>query len=1484
MSARTRGFTIAVALLVAAASYSGIGARQGIERPNARPGQTATQLADGRWLILGSDGVNDDSRILDAESGSTVRLAGHATRLWHTATLLPDGSVLILGGINERGQTLAAPEVFDPATGQFTPIDGAVAARRARHTATLLTDGRVLLVAGDVEPGGATAEVWDPRSRNAYPVPPPAGNRRNHHSQLLADGRVLVEGGVDASGRTVEAREIFEPGADVFWPSEATAVESPAATLTGSYPVDGGVNVSPDVRIALRFGEPIDARSLRDATVAVDASGTRVQARVVVAEGGRLIFVTPSASFTEGASVSLIAEGLQTRSGAAVAPARLGFTIASPDLPAEAPRPHDPEVWVPRNSKWRSERGESEWKRLAPLQAPKGVTALAGQVLRLDGRPLSDVTLEIEGHAVRSDRTGRFLLTLNGVKGGWHELVIEGRTANRAAQRFGRFEYGLSLVKDRTNILPFTIWMPVLDSTNAVRIESPTRAETVITTPYIPGLELHLPAGATITDEDGKTVREISITPIPVDRTPFPLPNGVQVPVYFTIQPGGAYVRVPSQGAYRRGAWLVYPNYAARPVGERLPFWFYDPAENGWHVYGFGKVSGDGRQVLPDRGTYLYEFTGAMIGVERDPPADPPADGDDDGDPVDLATGLFIMDNVDLYLPDVIPIVLKRTYRTNDDGVRPFGVGTQHPYDMWFDNQVAFQEADLILPDATRIHYVRTSPGSGLTGAVYQHTTTPTAFYGSTVTYTGTGWELKMKDGTVYIFDIEAPLQSIRDRFGNTVTITRTGGSLGNIAKITSPNGRYIEFTYDTSNRITQATDNAGRTVTYTYDAAGCLSTVTNANGGVTEYTYDAAHRLLTAEDPRNIVYLENEYDTAGRVIRQTQANGGEYEFDYTLNGSGQVTQTDITNPRGFVRRVVFNSARYATADTVALGQSEEQAAAYTRVSGSQMLETMTDELGRVTKFQYDSKQNATSATRLFGTSDASTTTFTYDSTYNRLTSHTDPLNHTTSIAYDALGTLQSVTTALSHQWTFGSNSAGQIVSMTTPLSKTKTIGYEYGDAVSVTTPLGHTTNSFVDGAGRVVRITDARGAATRFEYNAVNQVTKAIDPLGGETTFTYDANGNLLTLTDARGKTTTWTYDNMDRVATRTDPLNRQESFTYDVNSNLISWTDRKGQVTSYAYDALDRQTFIGFGTTGNPPAYTNTITTTYDAGNRVTQVVDSAAGTITRSYDLLDRVTQEATPEGTVNYTYDAADRRATMTVAGQTVISYTYDNADRLTAVTQGTSTVSIAYDSADRRTSLTLPNGIVVEYGYDDDSHLAALTYKNNGATIGTLTYAYDANGSRTAIGGTYARSNLPAALISATYDDANEIATWGGASFAYDANGNLTSDAARSYTWNARNELVGISGGVSASFEYDAFGRRRSKTVSGAATQFLYDGANLVQEPRVRNPRGQSPDRARHGRIFPANGCQQHAPLSKRCARKCNRSDRWERKCANGVHV
>ena len=117
------------------------------------------------------------------------------------------------------------------------------------------------------------------------------------------------------------------------------------------------------------------------------------------------------------------------------------------------------------------------------------------------------------------------------------------------------------------------------------------------------------------------------------------------------------------------------------------------------------------------------------------------------GEPVDLPTGLFSHSKTDLSVPDVMPINLTRTYATEDANSRPFGVGATHPYEifLWSANQ--YQEADLILLDQSRIHYVRTSPGTDFQTAVFEHRApdatcptcvgSPAKYYGSKIVYAG---------------------------------------------------------------------------------------------------------------------------------------------------------------------------------------------------------------------------------------------------------------------------------------------------------------------------------------------------------------------------------------------------------------------------------------------------------------------------------------------------------------------------------------------------------------------------------------------------------------------------------------------------------------------------------------------------------------------------------------------------------------------------
>ena len=1418
------------------------------------PGQSITLLPDGRLLKIGgleNDGPVAIARFESARTGSVApaSISLQRGRAWHTATMLPDGQILIVGGVGADGQVVDTAELLRVETNSSEAIGASGLTPRVYHTATLLTDGQVLLAGGLSGSAKAlkSAELWDFRTRAATRLSSRLRNARyNHTARLLANGNIFLYGGADDAGKSVNDGEEYIATSHRFRLSYSLFDQrrEVAPGIADSLPANGSAEAPLDALIALRFSKPLRPETVDTEAVQLTGPQGAVGIKIVPAEGGMLAFISPTTLLFPGATYTLSVSGPLDEGGDALAFASVAFTTLRLDGPVDL---SDGEEWIPDESNfrddWSSHRKDSPWQSLPSLQAEPGVTALAGQVLRLNGRPLPNVTLSIADRTALTDKTGRFLLTH--ISAGHQSMVIDGRSADKSGKSYCMFDVGVDIEAGKTNKLSYTSWLPLEDTKHATRLEVPTSKEIIATTPRIPGLEVRIPEGVVLRTQHGHPLTVLSLTPIPLDRTPFPLPDGAKL--FFSPQGHGAKVEA-ADGGESKGVRIIFPNISRLAPGLKVDLMTYTSGR-GWFTYGQGQVTDDGKQIVPDPGVEFHRLgcLQMILGNPNLAPSEGPPPGScaKDGDPVDLFTGLFLHYQTDLALPDTLPIALTRTYRPRDSASRIFGIGTSHSYDMFLVGDYS-SYAEVVLPDGARVRFNRTSSGTGYVDGVFEHAATPTEFYKSKLTWNNTlfGWDLKFKDGSLWQFKVyntqigPPVLVLIQDRYNNSLSIARDTNR--KITKITSPNGRWLEFSYDASNRVSQIKDNIGRTVGYQYDASGRLWKITDPAGGVTEHTYDASHRMLTVKDARGIVHVTNEYNANGRVTKQTMADGGIYQFAYTLNGSGQVTQTEVTNPRGILRRVTFNASGYTLTDTYAVGRPEQQGVTYVWESGTNKVLSKIDPLGRATAYTYESNGNLASITYLAGTADAVTTSFTYESMFNQAATISGPLNHSSSYEYNSKGEVIRETDALGNQYTFAYNAAGQMISVTNPLQHTTQFVYDQGDLIKVIDPLGHSSDQFTDAAGRIISETDSSGRTVRYEYDALDRLTRVTDPLQGVTLYSYDANGNLASVTDARGKITSYTYDNMNRLATRTDPLLRVVSYEYDLTGNITKITDRRGKVTTFTYDGVNRATFAGFGTTtsGGTTTHESTVTFTYEAagcgcggtGGRLTQLVDSVSGTISYTYDNFDQVISETTSQGTVSYSYDSMGRKTSMTVAGQPTVNYAYDNNDRLTQITQGSATVSFTYDNSGRETSITLPNGVVTEYGYNAASQLTGLTYKKSGNVLGNLTYEYDAAGQITKVGGTFARTDLPQAVSSTNYNSGNHQTGFGSQTLTYDLNGNLTSDGTNTFTWNARDQLISISGpGLNASFQYDGIGRRISKTVNSSTTSSLYDGLNVVQE-------------------------------------------------------
>ena len=161
---------------------------------------TATLLPDGRVLIAGGFATGphalSSAEIFDPTAGTFSPAAPMATgRAAQTATLLADGRVLLTGGSSDNWNVfLASAEIYNPSTGTFSSTGRMAASRADLDTATLLTDGRVLVTGGqgDSNLDLSSAEVWDPKSGGFGPTGPMMTGRAGQTATLLADGRVLV--------------------------------------------------------------------------------------------------------------------------------------------------------------------------------------------------------------------------------------------------------------------------------------------------------------------------------------------------------------------------------------------------------------------------------------------------------------------------------------------------------------------------------------------------------------------------------------------------------------------------------------------------------------------------------------------------------------------------------------------------------------------------------------------------------------------------------------------------------------------------------------------------------------------------------------------------------------------------------------------------------------------------------------------------------------------------------------------------------------------------------------------------------------------------------------------------------------------------------------------------------------------------------------------------------------------------------------------
>jgi RHS repeat-associated protein len=719
--------------------------------------------------------------------------------------------------------------------------------------------------------------------------------------------------------------------------------------------------------------------------------------------------------------------------------------------------------------------------------------------------------------------------------------------------------------------------------------------------------------------------------------------------------------------------------------------------------------------------------------------------------------------------------------------------------------------------------------------------------YRNLIGYPSGYMKLVFSSGAYNVFDAQGNLVEQVDSRGNKLTVARTAS--GAIVGISDSFGRSLDVT--TTSRTVEGyahrlmdsvTDAAGNMVEYSYDTLGLLNAVTwsDASGAsnTVAYTYNAVGILNSIVDARGIVRTINTYDAKLRVTEQSHEDGGTFHFDYTESG-GLVTETMVTAPYLFINTTyAFDGKGYTTSITEA---DPDNPTGYTTSYGlgaKGVVESVTGPIGPEATYTYTAAGLINSVTDASGNE----TRFFYTPGTDKPTQITDASGATVTLGYGPSGELTSILRpgALEPITLTYAPATGLPTSITD--EDGSTVYYEY-DSHGMLKALSHSVTGVLaryeyDAIGRVTRVEDAEGQAATYAYSNIGRTITMTGPEGDVTVVEYDANGNLTKVTDDRGNSVSYAYNSRDNLSGSTDQVNNSSSRSYTDGTNVYAdrpyeITDRLGHVTRMTYGNVDRYFRADYLADGGYDEYV------LDAGLRLVNATSSTEGTVSYTYTtatdpVAGRVETMTAPEGTVSYIYNTSGRRTGMDVDSGMSVAYGYDaqgRMDTLTAYIGGTSyPFGFTFDSSGRRQALTFPNGVVATYAYDTADQLTGISIAKDSATLESFSYTYDRLGRRASM--TREGVDLPIGdAMSAVYNAANRMTSYNVDTPTHDAEGNMTGMGGETYTWNQKNQLIGIanSSGTYATFTYDALGRRIEKTINGVTKRYLYDGADIVAE-------------------------------------------------------
>lgn len=876
----------------------------------------------------------------------------------------------------------------------------------------------------------------------------------------------------------------------------------------------------------------------------------------------------------------------------------------------------------------------------------------------------------------------------------------------------------------------------------------------------------------------------------------------------------------------------------------------------------FGGYSG----LMGDASSYLLED---YIATYNKPPADVLHYYSDE--PVDMTTGAYIFDKVDLSLDGPLGLAFSRHYNSlQDDTTRSMGNGWVHGYDIHAETVSAYEPAlgrrspedaasamlaGMVVDDLIRnednpkgwqtASFVAQWVVDQLTeNAVVVHLGIKTLTFvgqpdGSYSSPPGTTWTLtgsegsfvmQERNGRTYAFNANNQIQTIADPDGNTLSFTYTGGT--NLHQVTSSFGPQFTFDY-TGNLLASVSDNSGRSVSYQYDSNNNLTNFVDAAGKGWGIAYDDAshpHAITSLTDPEDITTIQNFYNSVGQVTNQISATGNPWNFYFTgmrnveEDASGRQTaycidekqrtwsieKADETRTRSFFdgQNHIVNTVDEAGVTNVFVYDIDHNLLAQTNAWGT------SDEV--VACYGHDAEHHLRFATNAVGTAEQTVTEYTYTATHHVDTiteAKSTAVERTTDLDYFSNGLLEKKTEGNGKRvtdYTYDGNGNPDTIAST----DAGTIDYLYnirGDMKSMT--VDEKTTAFGYDARRLpTAITNALGSADQVV------VTK-----------TYYDNGLLKTAMDGRGSAMHHYWTPAYKQAGTIFPDTGSTTNLYDNADRLVYSRDAEGNWTTNTLDAVGRSVYVA--------SAHSTLTNQFNAVGSITNSIVDPSGLnlwTATEYDALNRPLVIQNSLFDVRYLYDSLGRATNRTDAASKNWKTEFDELGRVKKSYRPSNNYEeYGYDDLGNRTHFWNAEYKPMTFGVDGQGRVTSITN-----AVGKVTaFVYDDAGNL------LQRTAADLTVTEYGYDDLNRLVAITNESvevvtFDHDANGNLVGQtslsAQSSFGYDEMNRLVASTQAVASAisivgYQYDLNGSRiRVAYPGGTNAVYVYGADNRLE--------------------------------------------------------